>query len=78
MSDKPECLKFQVCPQCGKLFRLVWNDHTKVRFDDDRGQATAVPGDYGISQTLNIRGCPSGGVYDVSISCPHCDYEEGL
>lgn len=28
--------------------------------------------------TLVIRGCPSGGIYDVSISCPHCDYEEPL
>jgi len=28
--------------------------------------------------TLIIRGCPSGGVYDVSVSCPHCDYEEAL
>lgn len=29
-------------------------------------------------QTLIIRGCPSGGVYDVSIRCPHCNYEEEL
>lgn len=28
--------------------------------------------------TLIIRGCPSGGIYDVSIRCPHCDYEEEL
>jgi hypothetical protein len=28
--------------------------------------------------TLIIRGCPSGGVYSVSIACPHCDYEEEL
>lgn len=29
-------------------------------------------------ETLILRGCPSGGIYDVSISCPHCDYEEAL
>jgi DNA-directed RNA polymerase subunit RPC12/RpoP len=29
-------------------------------------------------QTLMIRGCPSGGIYDVAISCPHCNYEEQL
>jgi len=28
--------------------------------------------------TLILRGCPSGGIYDVIISCPHCDYEEPL
>lgn len=28
--------------------------------------------------TLVIRGCPSGGIYDVRISCPFCDYEEEL
>lgn len=29
-------------------------------------------------QTLLMRGCPSGGIYDVSIQCPHCKYEEDL
>ena len=29
-------------------------------------------------QTLDIRDCPSGGVYDVTIRCPHCDYREEL
>jgi len=29
-------------------------------------------------ETLHLRSCPSGGVYDVSISCPHCDYVEEL
>ena len=28
--------------------------------------------------TLIIRACPSGGIYDVIIMCPHCDYEEPL
>lgn len=28
--------------------------------------------------TLTIRSCPSGGVYDVRICCPFCDYEEEL
>lgn len=29
-------------------------------------------------RTLVIRGCPSGGIYDVEIHCPNCDYEEPL
>jgi hypothetical protein len=29
-------------------------------------------------QTLFMRGCPSGGIYDVSIHCPHCNYQEEL
>lgn len=33
---------------------------------------------YPYRTTLIIRGCPSGGIYDVSIECPHCDYEEPL
>jgi len=28
--------------------------------------------------TLVLRGCPSGGIYDVSIECPYCDYVEDL
>ena len=28
--------------------------------------------------TLKVRSCPSGGVYDVTIECPNCDYEEPL
>lgn len=30
------------------------------------------------NQTLYIRECPSGGVYDVAIHCPNCNYEEEL
>jgi rRNA maturation protein Nop10 len=33
---------------------------------------------FGEAETLEIRSCPSGGIYDVRISCPHCDYEEDL
>lgn len=29
-------------------------------------------------QTLFFNGCPSGGIYNVFIRCPHCDYEEEL
>lgn len=29
-------------------------------------------------ETLDVRSCPSWGVYDVSIKCPHCDYVESL
>lgn len=28
--------------------------------------------------TLRIYACPSGGVYNVKVRCPYCDYEEGL
>jgi hypothetical protein len=28
--------------------------------------------------TLDIRDCPSGGVYNVTIRCPHCGYDEEL
>jgi len=63
MSEKR--LKDQTCPQCGEAFRLIWNDYTTI---DEKTQ----------KQTLIMRGCPSGGIYDVSISCPHCDYEEEL
>lgn len=28
--------------------------------------------------TLEVRSCPSGGIYDVRIACPHCSYEEEL
>lgn len=31
-----------------------------------------------MEQTLMMRGCPSGGIYDVYIQCPHCDYTEEL
>lgn len=34
-------------------------------------------GTYSI-ETLIMRGCPSGGIYDVSIHCPYCNYEEEL
>lgn len=61
---KEQQLKFVVCPQCKKEFRLIWNDYSFGNRDQ--------------KQTLHIRSCPSGGVYDVSIECPHCDYEEDL
>lgn len=28
--------------------------------------------------TLILQGCPSGGIYNIYISCPHCSYEEEL
>ena len=80
-SDAPpasESLKFVVCPQCGEWFRLTWNDYTVKRNDDNLKQFTDNRSRYGIRQTLMIRSCPSGGVYDVSIECPHCNYEEEL
>ena len=59
-----EDLKHVVCPQCKTPFKLRWNDY--------------VEWDLKEPVTLIIRGCPSGGVYDVSIHCPHCNYEEEL
>ena len=53
------------CPQCGKPFRLVWNDYTHTV-----GDAQEV--------SLRIHDCPSGGVYMVTIECPHCTYTEEL
>jgi phage terminase large subunit GpA-like protein len=32
----------------------------------------------GTRASLLMRSCPSGGIYDVSIACPHCDYAEEL
>lgn len=60
-----EDLKNVVCPQCRKPFRLVWNDWTTIDGESPK-------------QSLMLRGCPSGGIYDVYIACPHCDYEERL
>ena len=60
-----QSLKHMTCPQCKKAFQLTWNDYTNI-------------GEEYLPQTLTMRGCPSGGVYDVFISCPHCDYEEAL
>jgi hypothetical protein len=51
------------CPQCTKPFRLRWDDYSTLH--PERG-----------NQTLFIRSCPSGGIYDVRIECPHCDYVE--
>ena len=63
--------KVWVCPYllCGKKFKLTWNDYSPVR-----------EGDYSLChrQTLIIRSCPSGGIYDIEIHCPHCNYEEPL
>lgn len=56
--QKPIDLKHVTCPQCGKPFRLSWDNDSFY--------------------TLRLRGCPSGGIYDVTIKCPHCDYEEAL
>lgn len=69
MKDPSIDLKHVVCPQCSKGFRLTWNDYTPKDGKDFRHCET---------QTLIIRGCPSGGTYDVTIACPHCNYEEPL
>jgi hypothetical protein len=57
-------LRDVTCPQCEREFPLLWNDYSHIRPQQ--------------KQTLFIRGCPSGGIYSVSIHCPHCDYEEEL
>ena len=65
----PLDLKHVVCPQCRESFVLRWEEYTMAELSTS---------DYERPITLLIRGCPSGGVYDVSIHCPHCDYEEDL
>ena len=63
--SRPEyTLRDMICPQCHKDFTLRWQD-----FSTRNGNEP---------QTLMIRGCPSGGIYGVSINCPHCNYEEEL
>jgi hypothetical protein len=66
-----EKLSQTVCPQCRRPFILTWNDysynHETLEFNSGKQGATLV-----------MRGCDSGGIYDVSIHCPHCNYEEGL
>jgi RNA polymerase subunit RPABC4/transcription elongation factor Spt4 len=54
-----------VCPQCKREFTLCWNDYSVI-----------TDGKY--KETLVLRGCPSGGIYDVTIKCPFCDYSEAL
>ena len=61
-----EKLAHLICPQCHKPFVLTWQDEITKTVNS------------GEKSTLGIRSCPSGGVYDVSIRCPHCDYEEPL
>lgn len=50
------------CPQCGWFFELNWNDYGNLNVERP--------------QTLFVRDCPSGGVYDVHVECPKCDYRE--
>ena len=75
-TDCPDCgsarqrvadeIKHVRCPQCKQSFQLIWNSHTRG-FDEKW-----------LPQSLFMRGCPSGGIYDVSVECPHCHYEEEL
>lgn len=68
MINTDRMIRDVVCPQCTKPFRLTWNDFS-----------TEADGTYvNVPCTLSIRSCPSGGVYDVIIECPHCDYTEPL
>jgi hypothetical protein len=62
------------CPQCRRAFRLCWDDIAEWREHAPEGERYVVHQ----RTTLVIRSCPSGGVYDVRIDCPHCDYEEEL
>ena len=64
-------IKDVICPQCKEKFILRWEDYTdyKERIEAE-GKAAEI--------TLVVRSCPSGGIYDVSIKCPYCNYEEEL
>lgn len=63
-------LSQMVCPQCKRPFVLTWNDYS---YDEQTKTVNS-----GTRSTLVLRGCPSGGLYDVLIACPHCDYQEEL
>lgn len=60
---EPAQIKDVSCPQCHRPFVLRW----QTSWRDSEAKVT-----------LDVRGCPSGGVYDVLIRCPHCNYEEPL
>lgn len=62
-------LKDMTCPQCKKPFVLSWEDYD---YDPNTKKYQTV------ACTLILRGCDSGGIYNVEIKCPHCDYEEEL
>ena len=59
-------LKDMTCPQCKKEFVLRWDDLYTPYLPASQ------------KKSLIIRACPSGGIYDVFIECPHCYYEEEL
>lgn len=61
-------MRYMRCSECGKPFMLRWNDDGMLK----DGTWIHYP------DTLRIRACPSGGIYGVSIECPHCNYEEDL
>lgn len=63
-----EPLRYAKCPHCIKTFMLRWNDDGIMR----DGKWVNYP------DTLHIRGCPSGGIYDVFIQCPHCNFRQDL
>ena len=56
----PKSVRDVFCPQCHNPFKLTFGDY-----------------DYSSrSDTIIIRSCPSGGIYNATIKCPHCNYEE--
>ena len=62
-------LRKMTCPQCKKPFVLNWEGDG---YADHDGKWVKQ------QNSLRLRGCPSGGIYDVYIECPHCDYREDL
>lgn len=54
------------CAKCGKEFRIRWNDSDGF----ESMEKTPI--------TLNVHSCISGGIYKVSVDCPHCGYEEDV
>lgn len=59
------------CPQCQKEFRLRRETVHVSGYDWSKPRVEYQP-------TLNISSCPSGGIYNVTIQCPWCQYEEEL
>lgn len=62
MGDKKLADLTCICRNCGELFY--------VRFDDEYSPRLNTEEIVGI----DIRGCESGGIYAMQVTCPHCKH----
>jgi len=60
-------IKF-VCPECKKNIN-GWLSHYSWGTEQPKGEQSIL---------LHIKGCESGGIYDVSMECPKCEAELDL